>query len=118
MINTKRIVPVKETDLLTLYGTILKIASVNVGALESDGIGEFVVAENSKTLIANEPVVSVDFGSGVSASTVYFLAASNFKGFTAEGAAVTTTGEVEKGSATLYTATLSSGSVTIAKVGF
>ena len=41
MINNDRIVPVQKTDLLTLYGNILKIASVSVTALASTGIGEF-----------------------------------------------------------------------------
>ena len=73
MINNDRIVPVQKTDLLTLYGNILKFASVSVTALASTGIGEFEQDTNSATVIANEPVKSLNFGSSVTAATVYFI---------------------------------------------
>ena len=118
MINTDRIVPVQKTDLLTLYGNVLKIASVSVTALVSTGIGEFEQDTNSATVIANEPVKSLNFGSNVTAATVYFIPDADYQGFTRTGATLTVTGEVDADGVTLYTATLSTNALTIAKVGF
>lgn len=118
MINTDRIVPVTATDLITLYGLILKVGSVNVTALEAtDATGDFSVTE-SGTLLANEPVSALNFASGVSTATVYFVPAYDYSGFKINGAAVTPTGAVEADGRTLYRASLASGAVTIAKVGF
>ena len=47
MINNDRIIPVTATDLITLYGLILKVGSINVTALEAtDTKGNFLVAES------------------------------------------------------------------------
>lgn len=118
MINNDRIVPVQKTDLLTLYGNILKIASVSVTVLASTGIGEFEQDTNSATVIANEPVKSLNFGSSVTAATVYFIPDAGYQGFTKTGATLTVTGEVDADGVTLYTATLSTNALTFAKVGF
>lgn len=120
MINKDRIVPVMATDLLTLYGIILKIASVSVSALEPVSIGEFnLTTAASGDQLASEPVKKLNFDTGVSSATVYFIPAVDYKGFEIEGAAVETEGaEVEADGATLYTATLATNAVTIAKVGF
>lgn len=118
MINNDRIVPVQKTDLLTLYGNILKIASVSVAVLASTGIGEFEQDTNSATVIANEPVKSLNFGSSVTAATVYFIPDADYQGFTKTGATLTVTGDVDADGVTLYTATLSTNALTIAKVGF
>lgn len=119
MINNDRIVPVQKTDLLTLYGTILKIAGTSVTAAEATDPGIFEITSASGALIANEPVETLDFASGVSSATVYFVPAYNYSGFSINGTAVTTSGAtVNPDGCTLYTATLSSGAITIAKVGF
>ena len=119
MINQDRIVPVTKTDLLTLYGTILKAASVSVTALNaSDVEGNFAQDTNSATVIASEPVKSLLFGSSVTAATVYFIPAYDYKGFDKTGATLTVTGDVDADGATLYSATLSTNALTIAKVGF
>ena len=118
MINQNRVVPVQKVDLLTLYGNILKIANVSVSALESTGIGVFAQSTNSATVIANEPVKSLNFGSSVTAATVYFIPDADYQGFTKTGATLTVTGNVDADGVTLYTATLSTNALTIAKVGF
>lgn len=120
MINQDRIVPVQKTDLLTLYGNILKIANVSVTALASDGIGTFEQTANSKTVICSEPVKTFNFGSSVTAATVYFIPDPSFTAgsFTKTGATLTTSGTVDADGATLYTATLSTNALTFAKVGF
>ena len=118
MINTERIVPVTATDLLTLYGTILKAASVSPTKLSTTAPGEFTIASASGTYIANEPVKSLEITAGTSA-TIYFVAAYDYKGFTIAGSAVTTSGaDVDPDGSTLYTATLSGGNaIAIAKIG-
>lgn len=118
MINQNRIVPVQKVDLLTLYGNILKIASVSVSALESTGIGVFAQSTNSATVICNEPVKEFNFGASVTAATVYFIPAADYQGFTKTGATLTVSGTVDADGVTLYTATLSTNALTIAKVGF
>lgn len=119
MINDKRIVSVTKVDLLTLYGNIMKLAGTTVAAVNAGAPGVFTVSSGSGNVIASEPVKSFDFASGVSAMVVYFIPAFDYEGFKVAGTAVATAGaDVDADGATLYTATLSSGTVTIAKVGF
>ena len=120
MIKKDRIVPVMATDLLTLYGNILTIAGTTVAALEADSVGEFTVTTAaSGDQLASEPVKKLNFDTGVSAAVVYFIPAVDYKGFEIEGVAVETAGaDVDPDGATLYTATLATSAVTIAKVGF
>lgn len=123
MINTDRIVPVTATDLITLYGLILKQASANatLAKLAADAIGEFTVTSGSAPLIAAEPVKKIDIdatASSVSSATVYFVPAFDYEGFEVDGVKVTPTGDVDADGYTLYKATFGSGAVTIAKAGF
>ena len=119
MINQDRIVPVMATDLITLYGLILKVGSVDVSALAAvDCAGDFSVTTDDATLLASEPVSALDFGEDVSTSTVYFVPSYDYTGFTINGVAASTTGEVAADGATLYKAELATNAVTITKVGF
>ena len=121
MINSNRIVSVTATDLLTLYGTILKIANVSVTAVEADDPGVFKLTSGSGNLLANEPVKTLDFGSSVTSAVVYFVADYNYEGFSIAGTKATPAEgsvDVDADGATLYSATLSTGAITIAKVGF
>lgn len=121
MINQNRIVPIQAIDLITMYGLILTLAaSTAPTALAADDTdGDFTVSTNSATLLANEPVKSLNFGSGVTASTVYFVPAYDYTGFSINGVTTATTGAtVNADGRTLYSATLSSGTITIAQVGF
>ena len=122
MINNDRIVPITAVDLISMYGLILKQASGNSGlaALDSATVeGDFEVASGAGSLlIADEPVKTLDFASGYTAGTVYFVPAYDYVGFTINGAPVTPTGTVEADGRTLYKAVLATGAVTITKVGF
>lgn len=121
MINTERIVPVQAIDLISLYGLILKMDSNNSSlvALDATDPGEFAVgASAGSLLLADEPVASLDFASGYTAGTVYFVPAYNYEGFSVAGTKVVPTGSVVPDGRTLYKAVLSSGAVTISKVGF
>ena len=119
MINTERIVPVNETDLITLYGTMMKLAGTSVTAVEAVDPAVFALTSGSGNLLANEPVKTLDFGASVTAAVVYFVPALNYEGFSIAGTKAETAGaEVTADGKTLYTATLSSGTITIAKVGF
>lgn len=118
MINTERIVPVTAIDLLSLYGLILAQNVSGLTALDATDPGVFEVESASNALIADEPIASLDFASGVSTATVYFVPAYNYVGFTQNGAAITNTGDVDPDGRSLYKAELGSGSVTITKVGF
>lgn len=124
MINTDRIVPVTATDLLSLYGLILKQDSNNssLAALAAlDTAGSFQIKSGSNPLIASEPVATCDIDattSSVSSATLYFVPAYDYSGFTIDGTAVTPTGTVTADGRTLYKAVLSNGAITITKVGF
>jgi hypothetical protein len=122
MINQNRVVPVEKADLLSVYYTMFAIVSENAtidGALAADNAnGDFTVSVNSKVYVASEPVKSVNFAAAATAGTVYFIAGYNYEGFKLSGTATETAGvDVDADSVTLYKAVLSSGTVTISKVG-
>lgn len=118
MINDERIVPVTQIDLISLYGLILKLSqSTAPTALDATtSNGQFTVTD-AGTYIASEPVQTLNFAAA--SGTVFFVPAYNYSGFSVSGAAVTAAGdEVLADDRTLYKAVLSSGTVTITKVGF
>lgn len=121
MINKDRIVPVNSTDLLSLISTMLSIANVSYTVAEaSDAEGDFTLAAtlNSGTALCSEPVKHVNLASGISAITVYFIAAYDYEGFAINGTETDTAGaDVEADGRTLYKAVLSSGTITVSKVG-
>ena len=124
MINNDRIVPVTATDLITLYGLILKQNSSNsslaaLNALDTDGT--FKITSGSAPLLASEPVSTCDIdktASSVSSCTLYFVPAYDFKGFTVDGSAVTPTVSVDADGRTLYKAEFATNAITITKAGF
>ena len=122
MINNDRIVPVTKTDLLTLYGNIFTIAGTSIAAVDAaNPNGDFEITEGSGNMLASEPLKTCDFGEDVSAAVVYFIPTYDYVGFSIQGAAVTPAAgsvDVDPDGATLYSATLATGAVTIAKVGF
>ena len=121
MINDKRIVPITKTDLLTMIGTAMVLAGTSVSAVSASAPGEFTVTGSGSVgnKLADEPVKALNFASGVTAAVVYFIADYDYEGFAVNGTKVTTSGAtVDPDGVTLYTATLATGAVTIAKVGF
>lgn len=122
MINNDRIVPVQKIDLLSLVGTVLGLIGTSYSVLAaSDVEGTFSVTGSGAAgnLLANQPVKTLDFASGVTSGTVYFVAAYDFAGFTVAGAAATIaegSATVEPDGVTLYKAVLADGSVTITAV--
>jgi hypothetical protein len=124
MINTDRIVPIQAIDLISMYGLILLQNSNNssLAALDAIDPGVFEVASGAGSLLlADEPVETLDFATGYTAGTVYFVPAFDYSGFTINGSAVTPeedSDEVNPDGRTLYKAVLASGEVTITQVGF
>ena len=121
MINSNVIVPVKKTDLLSLYSVILAVANVNPTSVAASALGEFDIQSGTGNLIASEPVKTFNFGSSVTSFTLYFVADYDYKGFISNGAAATIADNgvvIDKDGATLYKAVLSGGTVTITKVGY
>lgn len=117
-INHERISPITETDLLSMYGTILKLTETDAPELlEAADPGEFAVTEDGKSYLANEPVKTLDFGEGVSSGTVFFVPAYDYAGFTISGTATVTAGDtVDPQSHALYSAALASGAVTVTAI--
>lgn len=121
MINSNRIVPIEVYDLLSMIGLVMKLAGTTVSKISASNPGEFVVTGSGDVgnKLADEPVKSLDFASGVTAGVVYFVPSYDYEGFKVAGTEVTTAGaDVDADGRTLYTATLSGGTVTIAKVAF
>lgn len=120
MINNDRIVPVQKIDLLSLYATMLTLASVTFTVLQPDDtVGDFTVTGSGAAgnIVASQPVQSLDFATGVTTATVYFIAGLGFSGFTNNGVAVTPTGDVNPDGVTLYKAVRASGgAITITAV--
>ena len=115
MINTNRIVPVDRTDLISLYGLILKQDSNN-SSMDKIEAADGNFSAGTGIYLANQPVKSLDFTG--SSGTVYFVADYDYVGITKSAAAVTVTGNIDADACTLYKAVLSSGSVTVTKAGF
>lgn len=122
MINNERIVPVKRTDLLTLYGTVMSLNGTSYGVLESTDIeGDFIVTGSGAAgnKLCNQPAKSIDFAAGVTSGTVYFIPDFAYTGFKVAGVAVDPadgSDDVNADGADLYKAVLSSGDVTITAV--
>lgn len=122
MINKDRIVPIEKMDLLTMFGTILSLHGTSYAVLASSDVeGTFSVTGSGAAgnKLANQPVKSLDFASGVTSGTVYFVAAYDYAGITVAGAAATIadgSATVIPDGATLYSAALASGEVTITAV--
>ena len=127
MINENRIVPIQAVDLISMYGLVLQQNSSFSALAKLDAVddaGDFQIKTNSALVIASEPVKACDVdatASSVSAFTMFFVPAYDYKGFTVDGGAATIANNgvtVAPDGRTLYKAVLSSGTITITKVGF
>ena len=127
MINENRIVPIQAVDLISMYGLIILQNSSFSSLTKIDAVddaGDFQIKTNSALVIASEPVKACDVdatASSVSAFTMFFVPAYDYAGFTVDGGAATIADNnviVEPDGRTLYKAVLSSGTITITKVGF
>ena len=125
MVNNDRIVPIQKIDFLSMIGTILTLESVSFAVLAATDIeGDFSVTGTGAagTKLANQPVKTLDFASGVTGGTVYFVPAFSFTGITVAGSAATIDDagldleDIQPDGITLYKAVLSSGEVTITAV--
>ena len=125
MINKKRIVPIQKMDFLSMIGTILTLIGTSYAVVASATVeGNFTVTGSGAAgnFLADQPVQTLDFASGVTSATVYFVAAYDFSAITVNGSAATIASagldldEIEKDGITLYKAALSSGEVTISAV--
>ena len=117
MINTNRIIPIQKIDFLSMIGIVLTLDSVSYTVAASDVDGNFTLTGTGDVgnVIANQPVQSLNFASGVTAAVVYFVVDYDYSGFSVAGVAVTPSGAtVNADGISLYKATLSSGAVTIA----
>lgn len=122
MVNNDRIVPIQKMDLLTMIGTILALHGTSYAVIAASTVeGAFSVTGSGAAgnKLANQPVQTLDFASGVTSGTVYFVAAYDFKGITVAGAAATIadgSATVNPDGVTVYKAVLGSGEVTITAV--
>lgn len=119
MVNEKRVVPIQKIDFLSLIGTALNLIGTSFSVLAAADVeGAFTVTGSGSVgnVLANQPAKTIDFAEGVTAATVYFVAAYDFAGVKIAGAAVTPTGSVKADGITLYKAVLATGAVTITAV--
>lgn len=123
MVNKNRVVPVQKIDFLSLVGTIMKLAGTTYALITgTDGAFEVTGSGSVGNKLANEPVKSIDFKTGVTAATVYFVPDYDFKTILTAGAESTISDsgidldEIKLDGISLYSAALSSGSVIITEV--
>lgn len=120
MINKDRIVPIEKIDFLSMIGTVINLmgaSNFHVDATDTEGNLTVTGSGNVGTVLANQPLVSANFPAGVTAGVLYFVPDYKFSGFKIAGVAIEAEGDTPdyKGVA-LYSATLSSGTVTVAAV--
>ena len=115
--SRERIVPVTYSDLLSLYGTMLKVAGTSFTSRDADAPGVFKLSANpSGTLFFGEPADKIDLGVSVTSATFYFVAGLGFDGTYSSEQELTVAGEAVVADArTLYKAVLAEGTVTISK---
>ena len=125
MVNNDRIVPIQKIDYLSMIGTILTLNNTSFSVIAPTTIeGAFSVTGTGAAgnKLANQPVQSLDFVSGVTGGTVYFVPAYDFDTITVAGSAATiddaglALADIKPDGITLYKAVLSSGEVTISAV--
>ena len=119
MINNDRIVPITKMDLLSMFGTMLGLigtAYTPIGASTVEGAFSVPGTGDAGTLLADQPVQSINFPPEVTAGVVYFVAAYDYAGMTISGAETTPTGDVVPDGVTLYKAELASGAITITPI--
>ena len=119
MINKDRIVPIEKIDFISMIGTMMTIAAISFTSGVTDAEGNLTVTGSGDVgnVLANQPITTADFATGVTAGVLYFVPDYKFSGFKVAGVAVEAEGVTPdyKGVA-LYKATLSSGTVTVAAV--
>lgn len=117
MINTNKIVPVTNVDLLTLYAVIYGNA-----AISGDGNGNFEITEEGTTATCNEPVKTINLdvtASSLASATVNFVADYDYEGIKIDGVFADPadgSDEVIKNAADLYQLEFGSGEFTITKL--
>lgn len=125
MINYDRIVPITKIDYLSLIGTVLGLNGTSytaLNAVDSEGNFDLTGSGAAGNKLAAEPVKTLNFHTGVTSGTVYFVAAYDFEGITFhEGTATFNSSyldndDVIKDGATLYKAVLSSSTITLTAV--
>ena len=120
MINNDRIVPIQSMDFLSMIGTILAINGTSytvVASTDVQGTFEITGTGDVGNVLANQPVQTMDFASGVTAGVAYFVPDYNFSGISINGTAVDLSAvTIDADGISLYTATLASGAVTVAKI--
>ena len=120
MLNNDRIVPIQSMDFLSMIGTILAINGTSytvVASTDVQGTFEITGTGNVGNVLANQPVQTMDFASGVTAGVVYFVPDYNFSGISINDTAVDLSAvTIDADGISLYTATLASGAVTVAKI--
>ena len=122
MINNDRIVTIQKIDFLSLNGTVLALNNTSYTAIAATDVeGDFEVTGSGAAgnKLASQPVKSLDFKSGVTSGTVYFVAAYDYEGFKVAGTAVTPAAgsvTVKADGITLYKAVLADSAVTITAV--
>lgn len=120
MINPDRVVPITRTDLISLYALIVgsNDTLTVVDAVDADGNFEVSEVPDEGSLFASEPVSTLDLPSGEYSVGVYFVPAYDYAGFTKDGEAVNTTGDVEANGVSLYLASYADGAVEITRLGY
>ena len=120
MINKDRIVPIVKTDLLSLIGTILGLIGTSYAVITAaDGHFNVTGSGAAGNKLADQPVKSIDFKSGVTSGTVFFVADYDFEGFKIAGVSANPeagSATIHNDASTLYKAVLGDSAITVTAV--
>lgn len=116
-INNDRVVPMKNTDLITLYSAIFKIHGTTISKIDGNKIDAKLSTGN---YLASEPVESIYLDSSYNNNLkIYFVADYNFKGISTNDASIVypdTNAEIAKDGVTLYELAYNTHTATITKL--
>lgn len=125
MVNNSRAIPIQKIDYLSLVATVLGLIGTSYELLKSsDVLGNFEATGEGAlgTLLADQPVQTLDIGSGVTSATVIFTADYSFQGIKVNGSAATISDSglalnaVKNDAVTLYKAVYADSAVTITAI--
>ena len=120
MMNQNRIVPVTQSDLISLYSSALVLHD---GTIEQKSVASedvpavFDIADVSGVFLLDEPVKKATVASGAEV-TLYFVAAYDFEGIYVAGSDEPLSADIDNDGKSLFKAVIADGAATVSKVGF
>lgn len=120
MMNQNRIIPVTQSDLISLYSVSLLLADDTIAqasVANADVPAVFDIADVSGKFLLDEPVKKVTVADGAEV-TLYLVAAYDFDGIYVAGSDEPLSADIDADGKSLFKVVIASGAATVSKVGF